>query len=472
MPVPENHSQFPSVFWSPTIDQYGPNGVQTISNPLHSYHFDPLNETAMIWAPVGASGLPPVAPVIALTARQLKYWSETKRGPNLNVSITDPPSRNGLVNDAMEWILPDIQQRLFNIFSKYHRWNKFSNQAYAMEHHNSHLDSLEAIHDTIHIYSGLKGQMAYIPLSAFDPIFFLHHAMVDRLLTMWQVIYPSSWVEPMPNEQTSYNAPKGTVQTSDSPLTPFMVSQDGTFWDANMARSPETFGYQYADTYSPSMSPQRARDNLMRKIATWYGHTSTWSLTKRSGTLTARGRDATTLAAEPEAGVPNVRPDAPDPPAAAVITDDAWTEWIANAHADAASVNQSFSLHFFVGQPPHASAGYLWAKNRIGSVDFMSAFTSPDSRAIVSGAVPMTRALTKLVARGDISNLSPTAVKAFLEKNLQFRVQGATDGEEISPQSIGELGIEVVSADARALAGVHLPEWGPEVPSFTVWPAS
>lgn len=53
--------------------------------------------------------------------------------------------------------------------------------------------------------------MTYLDYSAFDPIFWLHHAMVDRCFALWQVLYPDSYVEPMAAvEQTFYN-PVGEV---------------------------------------------------------------------------------------------------------------------------------------------------------------------------------------------------------------------------------------------------------------------
>jgi tyrosinase len=36
--------------------------------------------------------------------------------------------------------------------------------------------------------------MASMFILAFDPIFFLHHANVDRLLSMWSAIHPGVWL--------------------------------------------------------------------------------------------------------------------------------------------------------------------------------------------------------------------------------------------------------------------------------------
>jgi tyrosinase len=46
----------------------------------------------------------------------------------------------------------------------------------------------EALHDRIHVWVG--GHMGQIPFAAFDPIFWAHHTMVDRLWRLWQLRHP------------------------------------------------------------------------------------------------------------------------------------------------------------------------------------------------------------------------------------------------------------------------------------------
>ena len=51
---------------------------------------------------------------------------------------------------------------------------------------------LESIHDDVHVWSG--GTMAEIPYAAYDPIFFAHHCMIDRLWRLWQLRHPTAGV--------------------------------------------------------------------------------------------------------------------------------------------------------------------------------------------------------------------------------------------------------------------------------------
>ncbi|CAG8805217.1 27157_t:CDS:2, partial [Racocetra persica] len=48
--------------------------------------------------------------------------------------------------------------------------------------------SIEGVHNIVHNkIGGPSGHMAYTETAGFDPIFFLHHANVDRLVAIWQV---------------------------------------------------------------------------------------------------------------------------------------------------------------------------------------------------------------------------------------------------------------------------------------------
>jgi tyrosinase len=44
---------------------------------------------------------------------------------------------------------------------------------------------VENLHDRVHVWTG--GHMGLIPYAAFDPIFWAHHAMVDRVWRLWQL---------------------------------------------------------------------------------------------------------------------------------------------------------------------------------------------------------------------------------------------------------------------------------------------
>ncbi|MDQ6864402.1 MAG: tyrosinase family protein [Thermoproteota archaeon] len=55
-------------------------------------------------------------------------------------------------------------------------------------------DELENIHDQIHVWTG--GSMQQVAIAAFDPIFYSHHCMIDRIWWLWQLENGNSGMPP------------------------------------------------------------------------------------------------------------------------------------------------------------------------------------------------------------------------------------------------------------------------------------
>lgn len=88
---------------------------------------------------------------------------------------------------------------------------------------------LEAYHDDVHVWAG--GTMAEIPFAAYDPVFFAHHVMIDRLWRLWQLRHPTAGV------------PAGLL---DEALPPFNITVAQTI-DVN------ALGYDYASFSSRTL---------------------------------------------------------------------------------------------------------------------------------------------------------------------------------------------------------------------------
>jgi tyrosinase len=52
----------------------------------------------------------------------------------------------------------------------------------------------DQLHNRVHVWTG--GTMGLIPLAAYDPIFWAHHTMVDRLWWLWQLRHPGAGPDP------------------------------------------------------------------------------------------------------------------------------------------------------------------------------------------------------------------------------------------------------------------------------------
>jgi tyrosinase len=90
---------------------------------------------------------------------------------------------------------------------------------------------VEGLHNSVHVWVG--GHMGQIPYAAFDPIFWAHHCMIDRLWRLWQLRHPGS----LP--------PAGII---DQALPPFRMTVRQTL-------SVTALGYDYAVASSSTQPP-------------------------------------------------------------------------------------------------------------------------------------------------------------------------------------------------------------------------
>lgn len=107
--------------------------------------------------------------------------------------------------------------------------------------------------------------MTWIQYSAFDPLFWVHHAMIDRCWQMWQLLHPTTYVLPQAAHYDSYTMRAGSIQDINTPLTPFYKDAAGAFWTAAEVRSTDTFGYAYAETRGNSAA------DVLSAMARLYG---------------------------------------------------------------------------------------------------------------------------------------------------------------------------------------------------------
>uniref|UniRef100_A0A383VC36 Tyrosinase copper-binding domain-containing protein n=1 Tax=Tetradesmus obliquus TaxID=3088 RepID=A0A383VC36_TETOB len=164
-----------------------------------------------------------------------------------------------LQHNMLQSVSLKFRPRLSKMFAV-GNWREFSN-------HTTGTASLEGVHDQVHDTLGWdEGHMGYPEVAAFDPIFFLHHANVDRLLALWQVVYddpsnPATWIQPEEEKAGTFTFPDGTNTDENTPLTPFRKREQledeagnidqsdmGAFYTSKGVRSLEI-----NQIYSPSL---------------------------------------------------------------------------------------------------------------------------------------------------------------------------------------------------------------------------
>ncbi|KZT37557.1 Di-copper centre-containing protein [Sistotremastrum suecicum HHB10207 ss-3] len=109
--------------------------------------------------------------------------------------------------------------------------------------------SLESVHNTAHHSIGGDftlpgfgtGHMADQSIAAFDPIFWLHHCHIDRLLAIWQTLNPDLWLLDADVERSA----RGKM--SEKALSPFHADKKRTSYTSNKVREWTQFGYTYPE---------------------------------------------------------------------------------------------------------------------------------------------------------------------------------------------------------------------------------
>ncbi|OJD29174.1 tyrosinase central domain containing protein [Diplodia corticola] len=128
--------------------------------------------------------------------------------------------------------------------------------------------SLEGIHNSVHnciggnnFLSGL-GHMAYVSVAAFDPVFWLHHCNVDRLLYLWQCSNPDKWITQI-----------GGDDGAETDLVPFHRSgRRNDFFNSDGLRRPDSLHYTFDDMESIVDSDgEICKEYLNKHINTLYG---------------------------------------------------------------------------------------------------------------------------------------------------------------------------------------------------------
>lgn len=133
---------------------------------------------------------------------QWGIWESTLRAPNTDG--VDAYSQVDAIGPILDNSRDSFKNRLYNLFTFYSNYSEFSTESYAFGTGVKNVDSLESIHDVIHGATGSGGHMTYLDYSAYDPIFWLHHMMVDRAFALWQAVNPDSYVQKSTAWQNSY----------------------------------------------------------------------------------------------------------------------------------------------------------------------------------------------------------------------------------------------------------------------------
>ena len=232
----------------PMITVTSPQGVMTIANPLYDYTFRPQPS---------AADFPPSDGPIA------KYHS-TVRYPDINGQ-----SQPDLANLQLQANAQFIHDSTYQLLADQSDYAPFSNTGFT-DTRGASYNSLENVHNAIHALVGNGGHMSFVPYAGFDPIFWLHHANVDRLFAIWQAIHPDSYTTPEPDAYGTYTNAPGGVEDVNTPLTPFRSDDGGSLYTSATARSTRAFGYTYPEVVDWGLNASLLASNTRAAVNNLY----------------------------------------------------------------------------------------------------------------------------------------------------------------------------------------------------------
>ncbi|KAI4228600.1 MAG: hypothetical protein L6R40_008111 [Gallowayella cf. fulva] len=185
----------------PTIYIITPNGTSNVPNPLYTYAFHPL-PSSTDFPPIGSSpGVPQV-------------WSlpNTVRYPD-----SAGQSQPDLVDKQLQANGASLHSLTYQLLTQQPNYGIFSNTRYNDGRDTGRYNSIENMHNAIHMLVGNGGHMSNIPYSSFDPIFWLHHANTDRLFALWQAVYLDSHFTSQISAFPTYTTDAGKTEDATTP---------------------------------------------------------------------------------------------------------------------------------------------------------------------------------------------------------------------------------------------------------------
>ena len=401
---------YPLLVSSQFFNAITPTGNQTIENPLFRYDFHPISVADMAYNPFAS-------------------WTVTKRYPT-NWSA-NALSQNNLVSNLMDQNRPSLADRLYNLFTNYNNFTQFSNEAWEASSGISGADSIESVHDAIHSITGSNGHMTYLDYSAFDPIFFLHHANVDRLWSMWSTSYPNTYVTSNPSAGSTYTYPAGTVIDANFGLVPWRKNTSRGLLNSNDVRNTTTFGYDYPETGSDATAA-----SVRFAVNALYGP----STIPANTTSTKRGLEERAKGGE--------------------------YNYIVNIVSQKFQMNGSYGVYIFLGDPGNDASAWPTSDKLVGLHAVAANLANEANTGMssmnlpITGTVPLTTTLRQKVASGALANMEPSTVEPYLQQNLEWRV-AMFDGTYVPVSDVPDFSVTVVTSQVQAAnAADEFPKWG------------
>jgi tyrosinase len=449
----------PEVISSQSVNVTTPDGNTTsVPNPLYQYTFNPID---------------PSFPA------PYQDWQTTIRHPddfNSPNATTDVQA----LTDDLSSAQSNITQNTYNLLSRVTTWPAFSN--HTPGDGGSSSNSLEAIHDGIH--GTISGQMGDPSVAGFDPIFFLHHCNVDRMLSLWAAVNPGVWVSKGPAEGGTFTITGNASVDANTTLTPFWDTQT-TYWHSSKTTSTGILKYSYPEFNGLEMGIQDAVRNAIGNYFNQQYGGGAFSLLQSGGPTSFFAQSAPGGAQPPVQGqsgsfvteaVSAVKTAAEDivhpfhsrggnphtaqKPEHVKEGSKVLRDWTTRIHFKKYELGGSFAVLIFLGQVPNDPSQWRTAPTFVGSHHaFVNSAASQcdncreQADLVVEGFVHLNSAIAE---RSGLSSFDPSVVGPYLKENLHWRIQAA-DRSAVDISRLPSLEVTVVSTTLTHAPGSVFP---------------
>lgn len=303
--------------------------------------------------------------------------------------------------------------------------------------------------------------------TAFDPIFFLHHCNVDRMLSLWAALNPGVWVSNGDSEDGSFTLPPevpvdkttGTNFTSEididsylnifhAALTPFW-NTNTTFWASTGTTDTTKLGYSYPEFNGLDLgNPQAVKVAIGNVVNRLYGFSIFGSFAPTSAptaSFAVASAAAAEVPVETEKATPTHVAAAPHAQSLLAVSghdhgshpivqpqhyvppNQGLWDWTARVEFRKYELGVSFSVLVFLGQVPEDPNEWLVSPNFVGA---HHAFVNTaaghcancrnQGALVEEGFIHLNQAIAE---HSGLSSLEPEVVEPYLTEQLQWRVQ-------------------------------------------------
>ncbi|KAK0480190.1 photo-regulated tyrosinase [Armillaria novae-zelandiae] len=426
-----------------TVNIIKPDGtLGPVANPLLKYAFHPIDSSF---------------------TDEYSMWPTTLRHPTSFDSPNATSNINELKSD-LSTAQDGITTNTYNLLTRVHTWPAFSN--HTPGDGDSSSNSLEAIHDDIHDDIGAGGHMSNVAMAGFDPIFFLHHANVDRMLSLWSALNPTVWVSEGPATGGTFTVPPNTLVDANTSLTPFWDSQTG-YWASSETTVTSKLGYTYPEFNGLNMGNSSVvQDAIAQVVNQLYGGpifnlfsqtgpSTTNLLASRS--LAPSSSDAQASGTSESAVTPGSGGDGSvsmrsiDPASAPALN--SFYDWTARIRVKKYTLGGSFSVLIFLGEVPEDPRSWRSSPSFVGAHHaFVNSAAEQcencrnQADLVIEGFVHLNTAIAQ---RSGLGSFEPAVVEPYLKRELSWRIQKA-DRTAVNVPDVPSLEV-VVSATLLTL---------------------